>query len=140
VTATLCDAMVSLAALMDEESEKLVQAPFTRDLPEIANAKLRLTGRIESEVARLARETPDWMEALDDDARTELTEATLRLRDSSAVNQKILTRQIELSSEMMAAISAEAKRLSGAKNQTYGAKGGLAGIDAPSPISINQRL
>ncbi|QIG79698.1 flagellar protein FlgN [Stakelama tenebrarum] len=140
MTDTLCDAMHSLAALMEEETEILTRSPFTRELPEIANAKIRLTGRIESEVARLSREAGNWMEVLDAEARALLTEASLRLRDASAVNARVLSRQIELSVEMMAAINAEAKRLTGTRSQTYGARGGLQGIDAPAPISINAKL
>ncbi|MBA16113.1 MAG: flagellar protein FlgN [Sphingomonas sp.] len=140
MTATLCDAMISLAALMEEESELLTSTPFTRDLPEIANAKIRLAGRIESEVARLSREAADWTEKLAGEAREALTEASLRLRDASKVNAEILSRQIELSVDLMAAINAEAKRLTGTKSQTYGARGALQGIDAPAPISINTKL
>ena len=140
MTAQLIDAMVSLTSLMEEESEKLSRSPHVPELGEIAAAKLRLTGRIEAEVARLKREGQDWMEVLDGEAREALTDASRNLRDASAVNQEILSRQIELSSEMMAAIAAEAQRLTGARAATYGATGGLGGIDAPAPISINTRL
>lgn len=140
MTEHLLDAMVSLASLMEEESEKLARTPYLAELPEIANAKLRLTGRIEAEVARLKRGNQNWMAALDEEARTVLTDATRHLLDASEVNKKILSRQIELSSEMMAAIATEAKRLTGTRNITYGACGGMGGMDAPAPISINARL
>ncbi len=140
MTAQLIDAMVSLTSLMEEENDKLARNPYVPELGEIAAAKLRLTGRIEAEVARLKREGKDWMEALETEAREELTEVSRNLRDASAVNQEILARQIELSSEMMAAIAAEAQRLTGARAATYGATGGMGGMDAPAPISINARL
>ena len=140
MTEHLLDAMVSLTSLMEEESEKLARTPYLAELPAIANAKLRLTGRIEAEVARLKRGNQDWMTDLDTDMRAQLTDASRNLRDASAVNQKILSRQIELSSEMMAAIASEAKRLTGTRNITYGACGGMGGMDAPAPISINARL
>lgn len=141
MTSKLLAAMLSLTSLMEEESEKLGRSPHLAELPEIAAAKLRLTGQIEAEVARLKREAPDdWMERLDAEARDALAEASRCLRDASTVNSQILARQIELSVEMMAAIAAEARRLTGSRSTTYGACGGLAGMDAPAPISINARL
>lgn len=140
MTDQLLDAMVSLASLMEEESEQLARTPYLPALGEIAEAKLRLTGRIEAEVARLKRENADWTAGIEGEQRAALTEASRNLCDASAVNQQILSRQIELSSEMMAAIASEAKRLRGSRSTTYGACGGLGGMDAPAPISINARL
>jgi len=140
MTAQLIDAMVSLTALMEEESEKLARKAYVPEIGEIAAAKLRLTGRIEADFARLKRESPDWAEKLDEEERAQLSDASRNLRDASAVNQQILSRQIELSVEMMGAIAAEAQRLSGTRSTTYGACGGLGGMDAPAPISINARL
>lgn len=137
----LVDAMVSLTALMEEESERLSRAPYIPELGEIANAKLRLAGNIEAEIARLKRQGPDdWLEALEPEDRATLAEASKALRDASIVNARILSRQIELSADMMAAIAAEAQRLTGSRSTTYGACGGIAGLDAPAPISINARL
>ncbi|OAN57285.1 hypothetical protein [Sphingomonas sp. TDK1] len=137
----LVDAMVSLTSLMEEESERLVRTPYMRELGEIADAKLRLAGRIEAEIARLKREhLDDWLDTLEPEAREALSEASRALRDASVVNARIISRQIELSSEMMAAIAAEAQRLTGSRSTTYSACGGLTGIDAPAPISVNARL
>ena len=140
MTAQLIDAMVSLTAIMEEESEKLARTPYLPELGEIANAKLRLTGRIEAEVARLKREHRDWKAEVEPETREQLADASRNLRDASEVNQKILARQIEISSDMMAAIATEAQRLTGSRSTTYGACGGLGGMDAPAPISINARL
>jgi flagellar biosynthesis/type III secretory pathway chaperone len=140
MTEQLLDAMVSLTALMEEESEQLARTPYLRGLHEIAEAKLRLTGRIEAEVARLKRSGDDWTAGIEGEHRAALTEASRALRDASAVNQEILSRQIEISVEMMAAIASEAQRLTGTRSTTYGACGGLGGMDAPAPISINTRL
>lgn len=137
----LVDAMVSLTALMEEESERLSRSPYIPELGEIANAKLRLAGRIEAEIARLKRENPDdWLDTLEPEAREMLSGASRSLRDASLVNSRILSRQIELSAEMMAAIAAEAQRLTGSRSTTYSACGGIGGIDAPAPISVNARL
>jgi flagellar biosynthesis/type III secretory pathway chaperone len=140
MTAQLIDAMVSLTALMEEESEKLARKAYVPELGEIAAAKLRLTGRIEADFARLKREAANWADRLDADTRVQLADASRDLRDASAVNQQILSRQIELSVEMMGAIAAEAQRLTGTRSTTYGACGGLGGMDAPAPISINAKL
>ena len=140
MTAHLIDAMLSLTSLMEEESEKLARTAYLPELGEIANAKLRLTGRIEAEMARMKRESRDWMAEVPAEEREALKDASRNLRDASEVNQRILARQIELSSEMMAAIASEAQRLTGTRSTTYGACGGLGGMDAPAPISINARL
>jgi flagellar biosynthesis/type III secretory pathway chaperone len=141
MTAQLIDAMVSLTHIMEEESEKLARVPFFPELPELATAKLRLTGRIEAEVARMKREAPDdWAEKLDPEMREQLAEASRGLRDASTINAQILKRQIELSSDMMGAIAAEAQRLTGTRSTTYAACGSLFGSDGPAPISINARL
>lgn len=140
MTVQLIDAMVSLTALMEEESEQLTRKAYIPELGEIAAAKLRLTGRIEADFARLKRESPDWAEQLDEEERIQLSDASRNLRDASTVNQQILSRQIELSVEMMGAIAAEAQRLTGTRSTTYGACGGLGGMDAPAPISINAKL
>lgn len=140
MTAQLIDAMVSLTALMEEESEKLARKAYVPELGEIAAAKLRLTGRIEADFARLKREAANWADKLDAETRVQLADASRDLRDASAVNQQILSRQIELSVEMMGAIAAEAQRLTGTRSTTYGACGGLGGMDAPAPISINAKL
>jgi flagellar biosynthesis/type III secretory pathway chaperone len=141
MTEHLIDAMVSLATLMEEESEKLSRSPYLPELGEIANAKLRLTGRIEAEIARMKREhLDDWLEGVDDEAREQLSNASRHLRDTSRINAQILSRQIELSAEMMAAIAAEAQRVTGTRSMTYASCGGISGMDAPAPISVNARL
>lgn len=141
MTAQLIDAMISLTQIMEEESDKLARASFFPELPEMVSAKLRLTGRIEAEVARMKRERPDdWAEKLPPEEREALADASRGLRDASAVNADILKRQIELSVDMMGAIAAEAQRLTGSRSTTYAACGGLAGMDAPAPISLNARL
>jgi flagellar biosynthesis/type III secretory pathway chaperone len=141
MTEQLIDAMVSLTQIMEEESERLAKGPYFAELPEIATVKLRLTGQIEAHVARMKREAPDdWAEKLEPEVREQLAEASRGLRDASTINAQILARQIELSTEMMGAIAAEAQRLTGTRSMTYGACGGLGGMDAPAPISINARL
>lgn len=140
MTADLIDAMRSLTALMVEESDQLVRTARVRHHEEIADAKVRLVGRIEAAIAKLKREQDDWLGTLDEEAHAEFVEASQALRDASAANAEILSRQIEISVEMMAAIASEAQRLSGKRNEIYGATGGMTGMAMPAPISINTRL
>lgn len=140
MTAELIDCMTSLTELMTEESAQLTARAHVPAHHEIAEAKQRLVGRIEAIVSRSNRETPGWAEALPEDEREALSEASRTLRDASTANAEILSRQIEISVEMMAAIAAEAQRLTGKRNAVYGASGGMTGMEMPAPISINARL
>lgn len=140
MSADIFDTVVSLTALMDEESAMLASRGPHPVLPEIAEAKVRLVAALEAQIAQLARQRPDWMAALEPDAREELAEAMGALRDAGAVNAEILGRQIELTGEMMAAVAAEAQRIMGTKHGTYGAHGALFQIDQPTPISLNTNL
>ena len=79
-------------------------------------------------------------EELDEADRSRLSATVAMLRDASAVNADVLERQIELSTELMAAIAQEAQRLMGTRKAAYGAHGGLLGMDLPAPISLNTRL
>ncbi|MCD2317082.1 flagellar protein FlgN [Sphingomonas sp. IC-11] len=136
----LLDNMSSLTAIMEEESDRLVAPGRVPDLSEMAVAKNRLVGLLEAKLAQLSRERADWMELLDEADRSRLAAAVAVLRDASLVNADVLERQIELSTELMAAIAQEAQRLMGTRQATYGAHGGLLGMDLPAPISLNARL
>lgn len=138
--AKLIDTIVSLISLMEEESERLATRGPHRDLAEIAQAKIRLVAQLEAQTAQFDRESPDWKIQLAADERARLTDVVVHLADASAVNAAVLNRQIELSSEMMAAVATEAQRLTGTTSATYGAHGGLFQIDQAAPISLNTRL
>ena len=136
----LLDHMSSLTAIMEEESDRLVAPGRVPDLSAMAAAKTRLVGSLEARLAQLARQRSDWMEELDETDRSRLAASVAVLRDASMVNADVLERQIELSTELMAAIAQEAQRLMGTRKATYGAHGGLLGVDLPAPISLNTRL
>lgn len=136
----LVDTIRSLVALMREETDQLLSPGPTGDLGELATAKGRLVGWLEARAAKLGREQPDWYERLEAEDRDALTEILAELRDVSAENAHALDRQIRLSVEMLDAIGAEAKRLSGTRTETYSAFGGVSRVELPTPISINQRL
>lgn len=134
------DTARSLTSLMREETTVLLGAGPRHDLEAIAGAKVRLTAALETHLATLDREQPEWRDALDPDGRASLSETIAELQSVSAENAKVLRRQIELSREIMDAIAAEAKRLAGSRTQTYGASGGIFRIDASTPISVNTNL
>lgn len=136
----LIDLMRSLTTIMQEETAKLRSPGPHADLSELAGAKIRLVAALEARTAELARTQPDWVEKLDPDLRDDLAAALVDLRDVSAINAEVLERQIDLSSEMMAAVAAEARRVAGTHSTTYGAAGGVFRTDMAAPISVNARL
>lgn len=136
----LLDHMASLTAIMEEETDRLLAPGRMPDLSAMAAAKNRLVGLLEAKLAQLTRERPDWLVELDEADRSRLSATVAMLRDASAVNADVLERQIELSTELMAAIAQEAQRLMGTRKAAYGAHGGLLGMDLPAPISLNTRL
>lgn len=138
--AEVIDTILSLVALMEEESDRLVAPGGHRDLAEIAEAKIRLVAALEARTVQLDRERPGWQRELDPAEHAQLADALVHLGDASAVNAKILARQIQLSTDMMAAVAIEAQRLMGTSNATYGAHGGLFQLDQATPISLNTRL
>ena len=131
----LIDLVRSLAALMREETH-LLQTRFG-GIQEIAAAKGRLVGCLDATTAELARSDPKWLEALEGPSKEELVAALRELKDASGPNAEALSRQIDLSVEMLAAVTAEAKRLTGTRHAVYGAAGGLSRLELPTPISHN---
>lgn len=140
MTADILDKVTSLVAILEEETEKLAAPGQHPDLAELASAKGRLVAGLERQIAQCAREQADWVQALEPDARTELAAGFERLHQASVVNADVLRRQIELSVEMMAAVAAEAQRLTGTSTAMYGAHGALFQVDQATPISLNARM
>jgi flagellar biosynthesis/type III secretory pathway chaperone len=140
MTEELIDLMRSLVILMEEETNRLQSAGRFPDMAETAQAKVRLVAALEQQSSRLSRERPDWMEALAEDERGLLRDTVAALRAASASNSAVLKRQIELSSEMMDAVTHEARRLAGTRSTTYGAAGNVNRVQGAAPISVNTRL
>ena len=134
------DTFRSLESLMREETERLLTPGAIRPIEEIAAAKSRLVGWIEARTVQLEREQPGWRERLDEEERAALAEVVAELRETAAENARVLERQIRLSFEILDAIGAEAKRLSGSRTETYCASGGVSRAELATPISINARL
>ena len=140
MTEHLLDLIRSLVILMEEETARLSAPGRFPDMAETAQAKVRLVAALETANARLSRENPKWMEELAEDEREVLREAVAALRDASTANSAILKRQIDLSNEMMAAVTHEARRAAGTRSTTYGAAGNVKNVAGAAPISINTQL
>ncbi|ARS28994.1 hypothetical protein [Sphingomonas sp. KC8] len=135
--ANAIDVMASLTLIMNEETDRLRARERGIDLAELAAAKVRLVGMLETELARLEREQPGWADAMEEEERERLADALVALGEASAANAAILERQIDLSIEMMGAVAGEAKRLAGKRASTYGASGDLSHTNLATPISVN---
>jgi flagellar biosynthesis/type III secretory pathway chaperone len=133
----ILDVMASLTLIMDEETQRLRGRERALELAELATAKVRLVALLEAALARCNREQPAWAEALNEEMRETLSMRLTELGRASTDNAAILERQIALSTEMMAAVANEAKRLSGNRTYTYGARGDLSQMELATPISFN---
>lgn len=136
----LIDIIESLTLIMQEETVRLQSRPGNRNAAAMVEAKLRLVAALEVRAAEVARQGSDWMDAIDPDLSASLSRALAALCTVSGPNRAIIKRQIELSTEMMEVVAAEAQRQSGARSATYGALGAMHRTARPSPISINTSL
>lgn len=140
----IIDTINTLICIMEEESETIAlpgaRPDPQRDLAELALAKSRLAGRLEQLTNGLARENPYWMKQMDDVTRGQLTKAYTDLHTASVVNADVLERQIDLSTELLAAVGMEIERLTGHGSKTYGVKGDMRRAKGRPPLSINTRI
>lgn len=139
---TMLDHARSLASLMEEETGELARKGRCGDHEELVAAKRRLAAQLEAEIARLNRERGDWAQQLDAEDSEALQQALATLRDAAAANANIVGRHLTLSTDMMDAVAAEAKRLTGNGGNGYQQCGAMFERrgGAASPISINTRL
>jgi len=139
VTDNLIDIISSLTLIMTEETERLGRRDRAQDLVELTSAKVRLTGLLEAEIARLNREQPGWAQAMDQEQRARLTAVVSALGVASAENAAVIERQLQLSNELMAVIAEEARRQFKKRADTYSDAGTLSPIDIAPPISVNSQ-
>lgn len=132
------DMMASLALLMDEEAARLRARSHGRELSELATAKIKLVGSLETELARVERQTPEWVTHLEPENRERLVEAFGMLSQASTANASVLERQMTLSAQMLDAVTAEARRLAGKRASTYGVHGVMEPA-CTAPISVNSQ-
>lgn len=131
------DLLSSLAMLMDEENTALGQTGHHEQLETLVAAKMRLVSGLEALLARLNREQPDWLEQVQVEERQEfraLIESVLTLAKENGI---VLQRQIDISNDLIDAIAAEARRLSGSRSTTYTAIGALSKTEGVAPISVD---
>lgn len=134
------DIITSLTAIMEEETARLRAPGRHRDFAEMAAAKIKLVAALEVEMTGQMPTPAQWLDLQDDDARDLVATAINRLGVAAQDNAIVLARQIELSTEMMGAVAAEARRLSGMRSAIYGASGVVSRLELATPISINASL
>ena len=134
------DTIVSLTAIMVEETARLEAPGRHGDFAEMAAAKIKLVAQLETRAAARERTGDDWLGVLSEETRENLKAAVQDLRLAAEANARVLARQIDLSTEMMAAVAAEARRVTGSRSSIYGARGRVARSDAAAPISVNASL
>lgn len=135
--AALCDTMIDLIRLMEEESEALAVSGPRAATDALAQAKIRLAARMEAHCAALHRLNPRWIEALEGDDRRSFTELNEDLFRAATINSAILERQIDLSSEMLAAVGKELERVTGRGGATYSRRGAVKRARSRPPVSVN---
>lgn len=136
----MIDTIASLTGVMEEESDNLAIHGRCPGIAELAAAKARLVDMLESSTAQLFRQSPGWIESLETERREMLHARIAHLRDAAAVNAEVLSRQIALTSEMMAAVGVEMQRQTGRRSEAYSAQGQVLLREANAPLSINYRL
>jgi len=129
----------SLTSLMLDET-RLLTTGRRAELGELAAAKMRLTARLEKQVAAHERDDPHWQEGLSGEDKTAFAQAVEEMQLVATDNARHLLRQIELSRDLMEAIVEEARRIDGHQSSTYGSGGGLQRFELPAPIAVNSRL
>lgn len=140
MTNDFIDTVTSLTAIMEEETARLLSPGRHSDFAEMATAKIKLAAAIQIKTSEHAGMRADWLASLDDETRSRLTAAIAELGVAAQANARVLERQIDLSSEMMAAVATEARRLSGMRSAIYGAGGALNRSELATPISVNASL
>jgi flagellar biosynthesis/type III secretory pathway chaperone len=134
------DIVTSLTTIMEEETARLLAPGRHRDFTEMAAAKIKLATALEVKTAEHADTRAEWLNALDSDTRQRLIDAVRHLEAAAQANTRVLGRQIDLATEMMETVAAEARRLSGGRSAIYGASGMLGHSQRSTPISINASL
>lgn len=137
--AELIEALTSLDLILEEETAQLASSGYNPLLGQLVAAKTRAAGTIERHWLRLfgTGADPDALAPADRAALADRIGATL---DRLRANAHLIERRIALCDDLLGAISAEAKRVSGGRSLVYGARGAIARNDQATPISINTSL
>jgi len=103
----------------------------------MAVAKIKLATALKLKNAGQAPTRTESLGTLDEEMRGQVTAAILHLGEAAEANARVLERQIDLSTEMMATVAKEARRLSGMRSAIYGVSGILSRTELATPISVN---
>lgn len=136
----LVDLLVSLIQVMETESEKLALLGRCEGLAELAEAKRRLVNQIEGGVAALNRRYVNWQNDICDERRRQVADILSELNKAARVNVDVLERQIELSGDMLTAVTHEMQRLTGRRSEFYCPAGMISLREGNAPLSVNYRL
>lgn len=140
MTDALLATLNSLSSLMREEMVLLSQGRWPPRIGELVEAKLRLIGTLERSCAEQERVAPDWLVMLSPAQRKALLDAVSAIREAAAANAATLSRQIDLSRDLLGEIADEARRLGGRTQRTYRRSGELQQRDDLAPVSVNTSL
>lgn len=136
----LIDKVDSLIGLMESETEGLKNGIAREDGAQIAEAKARLTASLEKEMMRFDHHAAEWAASTDEEAKEVLVEKIRKLEETARNNAAAITRSLRMSGEIIEAISAEVKRISGNRSVSYRPTGTLSDNSRSAPISINTAL
>lgn len=133
----LLDLVRSLTQIMADETQQLALTAQLADHMALGKAKQTLVGQLEVEIAQLNREQSGWDERLSPEEGAQLIDVISELNRVASANAEILKRQLELSGELLDALTREAKRASGNGGVSYHSTGTINHSDRTGPISIN---
>jgi hypothetical protein len=132
------DVLSGLEKVFTEENLILAAFPF-HGLASVVENKTRLTAQLEVLLVRRQREQPDWLDQLELSVRRSLRSRIESLQEQSTLNELLLQRQIEYSSEMISVIADEAHKLANNRSTTYTSYGAVDCYDITTPLSIDAR-
>ena len=136
----LFDLAHSLIRVMEEESETLALVGRCPGLADLAEAKCKLVNQLESGLAKLNRRYADWPRDIGDEKRAQLDRILRDLAQAAKINADVLHRQIELSNDILSAVTHEMQRLTGRRSESYCPAGRVSLREGNAPLSINYQL
>ncbi|KQN90173.1 hypothetical protein ASE95_15915 [Sphingomonas sp. Leaf231] len=136
----MADLVASLTVVLKDEAELLRRRAGNNELRELVQLKLRLVGMLELAIAQHARDGGEWLTFEDDEMRRDFLELVEALNEAANANAAMLERQLEITTEMIAALAMEARRVVGRRASTYRVQGDMTPADIAPPISFNDRF
>lgn len=127
-----------LDGIIAAENEVLGSFPFDGLEPLVAS-KSQLTAKLEALLVKRERENPAWLGELEPQALKKLRGLIQSVANRSVINEGLLERQIEYSTEMIAVIAAESQKLANNRSTKYTSVGRINQFDITTPVSIDTR-